>query len=233
MAYLLLYLSTASVLVKAIFLAEEKGLLDDVKSRAFNVAFLSQIFAQNPTKLEGWLQDFKPLKEAHKGIIWTALWLANTEASKKQAVLYKKQLSYLDQSLIEQMPLKLSAIDSMEINSANVLEMLWGSFMITGEEGYVIRIISALPISNPTPNDVRNDLQKVAVSQTAKWTLVSNAMQHKRVLAICMKARETFPELKTMLNEVIDDATNLKEFKHGFSSVLQSFIFSDAQAPKT
>lgn len=189
---------------RAIFLLEKNGLLDDRESRAFSVAFIARMFAQHPEKLQKWVQDLKSLEQSHKSFVWTALWLANTSESMREARVLKEQLSSLDQSIVECSVRKQVAVEDMKVKSANILEMLWGSFMATGDERYVNRIIEVLPISQPTASDLRNNAMQVIIALTARWGLISNAIQHKRVLAICTKDRDTMPQFKDVLTEILD-----------------------------
>jgi hypothetical protein len=77
---------------KAILFIEQQGLLDRQNTKASFIAFFSQIFAKNPTKLSAWIQELKSLKQPHKILIWSALWMAYTDEANKQAVIIAKQL---------------------------------------------------------------------------------------------------------------------------------------------
>lgn len=83
-----------------------------------------------------------------------------------------------------------------------MLDMLWGNFMATGDEAPVARIISALPWVN-----VRDDPSRTLVGGAARWSLISNAIQHKRVMDISRKELTSQPkEVADVLREVIAEA---------------------------
>jgi hypothetical protein len=94
----------------------------------------------------------------------------------------------------------------MPIESPDVLDMLWVAFMASGDEKYVIQVISVLPYST-----VKGNIPRLLVGGSARWSLTSNAIQHKRVLDICMSQLEKQPhEVKEILSEVISAATKAR-----------------------
>ena len=90
-----------------------------------------------------------------------------------------------------------------------VLDALWGYFMATGDDAPVVRIISALPWVN-----VRGDVSRLLVGGAARWSLISNAIQHKPVMTVCRKELASQPnEVTDVLREVIAEAE--KDMKEG------------------
>ena len=90
-----------------------------------------------------------------------------------------------------------------------VLDALWGYFMAAGDEAPVARIITALPWVN-----IRGDVPRLLVGGAARWPLISNAVQHDRVMAVCRKEVTTqSTEVKVVLTEVIASAE--KDMKKG------------------
>lgn len=74
--------------------------------------------------------------------------------------------------------------------------------MATGDDAPVLRIISALPWIN-----TKGDISKLMVGGAARCSLISNAIQHERVMAISRKALLSQPEeVRTVLAEVIANA---------------------------
>lgn len=209
------YLSPQPALVpKAIFFIERQGLLDCQNAKASFVAFFSQIFAQNPTKLPAWIEELKALKQPHKNLVWSALWMANTAEAKGQMIIVAKQLMPNDQASIVKYTHKAVPIETMEISSPAILDMLWGHFFATGDERYVKRIMTVLQRSAPTEHNGESAI----ISGVAQWSLTCNARQHKRVLQICTRERDSQPALKTALSDVIDKATKpLEQSRHGRS----------------
>ena len=91
------------------------------------------------------------------------------------------------------------------INSPMVLDMLWGAFMASGDEKYIIRIISALPNVNI---DIKEDHSKFMIGGTARWLLTSNAIQHEIVFKICKEQVSRQPEeISNILCEILAKAS--------------------------
>jgi hypothetical protein len=88
-----------------------------------------------------------------------------------------------------------------------VLDALWGKFMATGERAPVERIITTLPWL-----DIKGDINRLLVGGSARWSLASNAIQHKRVLKICEDVAITQKgDVASKLRELIANAK--KELK--------------------
>ncbi len=135
--------------------------------------------------------------------------MANTDEAKRQASIFIKQLPTEIQQSIAKRPHDPTPIDTQEISSPAILDMLWANFMATGDERYVKRIITASPwLDSPGVST-----EKKIISGAARWSLTANARQHKRVLQICMRERDNQPALKQVLTEIIDRATKPPEQK--------------------
>jgi tetratricopeptide (TPR) repeat protein len=129
------------------------------------------------------------------------LWWANTPEAKKQMAIVAKQLMPNDQASIAMHTNKVVPIETIEISSPTILDILWANFFATGDERFVKRIMSILPWFG------QGNAGKTLLAGTAKWSLTCNAHQHKRVLQICQRERENQPALKKVLSEVIAKAT--------------------------
>ena len=83
-----------------------------------------------------------------------------------------------------------------------VLDALWGYFMATGDDAPLARIMAALPWVN-----VRGDVSRLLVGGAARWSLISNAIQHSPVMASCREQVKIQPkEVADVLREVIAQA---------------------------
>jgi len=179
----------------------QKNKLATPDARNSLIAFFSQLIAQNPQRLPAWTEHFKSMNDGMKGILWTAMWQANTPESKKQLVIFTKSLNSEMQKATSKMSSPV-AIEKMPIDGPAVLDRLWSCFCATGKDKYVKRIIEVLP----PPNTKRaNEMMRAGA---ARWSLSSNAHQHKKVLAICMQVRQqtSDPILKKELTAVIEKA---------------------------
>ena|SRR2546421_1606978 len=188
---------------KIILEMSRKRVFDMENAQPPIIAFFSRIFAQNPNKLRSWFIELDRLPENHKRALWLALWYADTPeaveqlrlAAEKSAPSDKDQLTKLLQS-------HPPALTDIEIDAPGVLDMLWGAFMATGDERYVIRIMSALPWINE-----KQDLTKALLGGVARWSMASNSVQHEKVLQICKEQVNKQPqEVSQVLNGIIKEA---------------------------
>jgi hypothetical protein len=85
------------------------------------------------------------------------------------------------------------------IVSPQVLDMLWATFFATGNEEAIQRIIYALPLAD------EKQASKLLIGNAAKWSLESNAKQHKKVLMICKKElKKQKGSTRNLLEEILD-----------------------------
>lgn len=188
--------------VKALKFADQKGVFEMRGVSVIMIALMTQIFAQNPEELPSWIRELSSLSIKHKVHVWKALWQVNTEESRRLANQLRDEFS------VDKRPPLLSqdsrvpiAFEKLELSPA-VLDMLWISFCVTGEEKYVERIISALPGLRRG----HHDANKLLTAGAAQWSLISNARQHKKVMEICLAERNRHPEWQSELDKVIVEA---------------------------
>jgi hypothetical protein len=184
-----------------------KGHLDDQMSHPPIVGFLSEVMAQNPGKVRGWLKEFEDLQEAKREAILGAAWMSNTEESRA----YFKEAG-LEEYENNQAP----KILEMEVNSPTILDMLWGSFLATGDIRPIRRLVSAFELSkhsgaverykNSRTEENEKEAHLEMTFRAAMWSLESNCQQHPKVLGHCEKifTEKDLPvEQKKRLGEVL------------------------------
>lgn len=177
---------------KALFFFEKSGVIDQSGNEVIVIALMSQIFSRNSADLGKWVDELSALKPAHKAMVWKALWLANTDESKRQANRLALQFG------VGQRPPALTnatkppePIEKMDLSPA-VLDMLWSSFLVSGESKYVERVISALP------EERSKNGERMMTAAAASWSLSANARQHSRGLDICIAYKKKHPEFKEL-----------------------------------
>lgn len=179
------------------------GLLDGKNVTSSLFGFLAGIFSQNPKDVPSLLRRLETLERKHLGIVVLGLWYANLPESQQwvHSILkahpeLKNDFAYLK----EGSPVGLESIPLEQ--GPWVLDALWGNFVATGSKIPVMRIASALPWV-----DVRGDANRLLVGGAARWSLISNAAQHKRVLEICENEAKSQPkDVREKLQEAIVEA---------------------------
>lgn len=188
---------------EAINYMSKSGLLDNKGAYPPISGFLSGAFRDNPDKMASWLGQLGSLDERHLGVVVLGVWYAGLPQSQKTAYALlekhaklKAEYAYLykgSPAPIEEIPLE---------QGPWVLDALWGKFMATGDSAPVKRIATTLPWI-----DGKGDVTRLLTGGAARWSLTSNAVQHKRVLDICESiAAADNDEAAVKLRKIIEDA---------------------------
>lgn len=167
----------------------KKSLLKHVESAVPMTFFLAQVFRANPALVPGWADLLMTRSEDQQHVFASALWLVGTPESRKllSEISGKGAPGVREHAvalLAEKQIFDLLATDF----DPTTLDCLWASFFATGDERYVKRIITALPLEK-----VR-ELSSTLVGASAHWSLAANARQHPRVLEICEGALISTPD---------------------------------------
>jgi len=195
------------LMISALRAMSKEGWLKKENSKAPVAAFLARLLSANADRWDRWTKDLTGETEDEKSIFTVALWMGNDESCRKALAgllrggdpAFKQEAS----QLLEKRPPNLLGDD---IDSPQFLDALWGSFLATGDERYVQRLISTLPLL-----DRKDDIMKMLIGGAAKWSLTSNAVQHPKVMEICEAELKVLPEnQKPALMEVIESARKRK-----------------------
>ncbi len=182
------------------------------------VAFgLSQIMAQNPSKIEQWMTDLKTIRKKHKRLFNSMLW---SSATKEGLELLRKSVKEKEFELYFSTP--PAPIYEVDPGALNILDMNWAYFFITGDKKPIINIINAIKYeeyeknvigfkkSKKTDEDRRTAFLG-AIFKAAKWSLTSNAKQHKKVYEILQNEYNlSTGKRKAFLEGIINDINNYK-----------------------
>lgn len=180
----------------------EAGFLDQEKRQFPFLGFACTVFQENPSKVKTWATVLDRLPDAHKKVVWLALWLSNTKESN---VLFKDQANqkvisgknYYNFETSESPP-DLSKIDSLY---GGFLDIQWGRFLATGKKEPLRLIISTLEFGdcwgaqkkypNPSNQSEREAILKEAIFKAAIWSLHSNCKTHDLVKSFCTQLYES------------------------------------------
>lgn len=197
----------------AIHAASSKGFIREGKKAPSFFGFVAGVISNNHSMAEAIAEGLTSLPEVDQQVLILGVWYSTYEDGKPLLERLSKSMpnsgAVIDQLLASGRP---SLLELPLEQGPWVLDALWGNFMATGDDAPVIKIISALPWIN-----VRGDTSRLMVGGAARWSLISNAIQHERVLAICRDALMSQPEeVAEVLREVIAEAErDMKEGKTG------------------
>lgn len=195
---------------EAIHAASSQGFMKNGQKASPFIGFIAGVMSKNPSMAQSLAEQLTSLPEVDQPVLILGVWYsAYPEAKPLLARLTKfmpKHKEMIDHLLTNGRP---SLLDLPLEQGPWVLDALWGNFMATGDDAPVARIISALPWVN-----VRGDVSRLLVGGAARWSLISNAIQHKPVMTACRKELASQPkEVADVLREVIAEAE--KDMKEG------------------
>lgn len=188
---------------EAVKYLNQVGALSNQNSIAPIFGFLSGVFSQNPQRVSDWINELTSIGEKELGTVVLGIWYADLPDSKARVYALLEKYPKLKSDFEYLYKGGPMAIEKIPLDQGPwVLDALWGKFMATGDVAPVERVISALPWVN-----VKGNIDRLMVGGSARWSLTSNAVQHKRVLEICERlATEQSSETTIELLKVIKAA---------------------------
>ncbi len=187
----------------AIHAASSHGFMKNGQKAPPFIGFIAGVVSKNPSMAQSLAERLTSLPEVDQTVLILGVWYSAYPEAKpllerltKSMPKHKEMIDHLlanDRPSLLELPLE---------QGSWVLDALWGYFMATGDHAPVARIISALPWVN-----VRGNVSRLLVGGAARWSLISNAIQHKPVMAACRKELTSQPkEVTEVLREVIAEA---------------------------
>lgn len=178
----------------AVLELSDSGFFERQGNVPLSIGFLASVFAQNPDRVNEWMDLTRSLPEAHKRILVAALWYSGNPKGVDYLRSYARDSS---PALRSQILARVQQPDlaNAEVLSASSLNLQWGVFLATGEKAPVQHILAALATTD-----------NAQLSQSVRWSLAQNAAQHQRVLAICRDELSRQPNavretLRAVINE--------------------------------
>lgn len=166
--------------------------LDRPGATATVIGFYSQIFAQNPDKVDAWFSRFESLPIEGRRAMAAALWYsgdARGERELRNVAEGSEAAAAIDRMIAQANP----AIADTPVLSESSMNLQWGAFLASGSAEHVNQILAAIG---------RGD-----VGDSARVSLAFNAANHDRVLNIVRSELDRQPnEVRSMLRAVINDA---------------------------
>jgi len=165
------------------------------------VAFLAEVFRQNPNRIAGWFESLQNTSRDVRSAIIRAAWESNTKEGTAvlNALGAQKEQDFALQ-IRKQKPIDLA---KDPIDSPAFLDMLWATFSASGNAWPVERIIQVLSWKEPAEG-AANRTGAILIIGAARWSLSSNAFQHRRVYEICQNMLPKLnPEGRQALNEIL------------------------------
>ncbi len=173
------------------------------------IAFLAEVFRENPSRIAGWFETLRNISPDARLAIIRAAWESNTKegAAALNALGAQKERDLASQ-IRKQKPIDLA---KDQIDSPAFLDMLWGTFSASGKAWPVERVIGVVSWKVPAEG-TPNRTNVLLIIGAARWSLSSNAFQHRRVYEICQNTLSNLnPEGRKELNEILQKVNERKE----------------------
>jgi hypothetical protein len=179
----------------AVMELSRSGYLDESNHVPLAIGFIASVFAQNPDRVGSWMAMSRALPAAHQRILASALWYSgNAKGPAYLRTLARDAQPELRRE-IEALAATTPDLRTVDVRSAQSLNLQWGAFLASGDSTPVRNILAALGSQNNSQ-----------LNQDVRWSLAQNAAQHQRVLAICRDELSRQPnEVRETLRAVIND----------------------------
>jgi len=181
--------------VSALGLFEKEGSIPPL------VSFLTQVFRQNPERLNQWLNRVQSLPESHRHLVYQSLWKSDTAKSKEMLREYSPQHEP-DKDKLREFATKVPVdLLTEAIESPSDLDELWAAFSATGNPHFVKRILSVFSWDNEAS---KSNHARTIILGAAKWSLSGQLKQHKVLRQICLDAMsEVDVNTRALLQEIL------------------------------
>ena len=177
-----------------------KMFTQDKQSLFVLAVFLSERFKLNDSYLVTHQEDFSNLDNNALEMLLFAL---NQSSTKNANILYEKLLKNMrnEKFLNYIKSVKHFQLLDMDIMQPSMIDALWASFMATGKKEYVEKIITILGLPEKGVNNL-------LLLGSTKWSLLSNAKQHDKVLKTCKEYISRDKNIQKNLNEILIKVNN-------------------------
>ena len=148
---------------------------------AVSIGFLGAVFAQNPARVDGWLQALSHLPAREQRLLAAAVWQSGHPVGNHhlRSVAVGSPVRAEVERLAELPPQVLA---ETSVLSPSSMRLRWGAFLATGHERHVVAILDGFGLNNPR------------LHSAARMALAQNAAAHPRVLEICRTQLDRQPE---------------------------------------
>jgi len=190
----------------------QSGFFDRPNSVPPLIMFLAEFFRQNESAIPAWEKTLHEIPQNEHFYLLHALRQANTPNALKVLENWPPQPGddKAEQTIEKIKESSIIDLKKAPITSPSMLDMLWGTFLASGNPEYVERIINVLALS-PDSDEKDSRVNSMLLVGAAKWSLSSNAFQHEVVYKTCQKFTESDNQnIKKAISEVLENANKTK-----------------------
>ena len=161
---------------------------------ALAIGFISTVFAQNPGRVDGWVAELSNLPLRHQRLIASALWQAGHPLGAE--MLHSLSPSSSVRAEIDRLAdTPRAAIADTQVHSPSSMNLMWGAFLASGDDHYIVSILEAIGTNQP------------GLDSAARASLAQNAAAHPGVMEICRAQLDRQPEeVRGVVRAALNDA---------------------------
>lgn len=165
----------------AVHSMSKTGWFEASGNTATAIGFLGTVFAANPERINGWLEDLADLPLNHRRLVAAALWQAGHPYGSELLKRLSKNSNVRDE--VQALAARSStSIAQTPVASPSSMNLQWGAFLASGNERHVVAILNGMGADRP------------GLDLVARQSLAQNAVAHPRVLEICRVQLDRQPE---------------------------------------
>jgi hypothetical protein len=172
----------AENVVPAVYALSRAGHFEQEGQPATAIGFLSAVFAQNPEKAKGWMQDFRDLPIEHRRLVAAALWYSGLPEGVDQVRQLARDTNADVRSAVEGLiAWQQPALAETPVQSPSSMNLQWGAFLASGNPQHIVKVLAALG-SN-----------EAGLGSQVRHALAVKALAHPRVYEICQSEMSRQP----------------------------------------
>ena len=158
-----------------------EGYFERAENTAVAIGFLSTVFAQNPGKVEGWLDQLNTLPARDQRLLAAALWQSGHPLGANWLRLLAQKSPV--RSEVERLANTPSQrVVDTTVRSPSSMRLQWGAFLASGDGRHVVAILDGFGLNEP------------GLTSATRMALAQHASAHPRVMDICRAQLDRQPE---------------------------------------
>ena len=153
------------------------NLLKDVDAAGVYVGFIAGVVGANPDKAEKLISDMFPMPPPDQVIVVKAIAFSGLAEWKELLGKFVERMPAREIILDRYLTGKLPILRDLPLDNPIAVDANWGYYFATGSSEPIQRLVRGLAWSSD-----KNDLEKLTLGSTIKWTLAQNASRDSELL---------------------------------------------------
>jgi hypothetical protein len=176
------------------------NLLKDVDAAGIYVGFIAGVIGANPDKADKLISDMFPMPPPDQVIVVKAIAFSGLAEWKDLLGKFTERMPARQIIVDRYLSGKLPVLRDLPLDNPIAVDANWGYYFATGSSEPIQRLVRGLAWSND-----KNNVEKLTLSSTIKWTLAMNASRDNELLGYLKTSLPHQPDnVGIPLNDVIE-----------------------------